>query len=77
MSVVVGQLRHRLSVAVVRATANCLITCLTFMGQEARVANRRRQWRDREEMAMRQEREAQWHRRVRGHGVCHRGEFNL
>ena len=32
MSVVVGQLRHRLSVAVVRATANCLITCVHGSG---------------------------------------------
>ena len=50
LSIVVGQLRRRLSVAVIRATANCLLSRLTFMGEEPRGANKRRQWRDREEI---------------------------
>ena len=45
------------------------------MGEAAREAMKRRQWRDREENIMRRERVAQWHKRVRGHGVRHRGEF--
>ena len=77
MSVVVGQLRRRLSVAVVRATSNCLLSRISLIGEASRQAAKRRQWSGREEMIMRQEREAQWHRRVRGHGVRHRGEFVL
>ena len=75
LSVVVGQLRRRLSVAVIRATYSCLLARLAFLGEGSREANKRRQWRGREEQAMRLEREAQWHRRVRNHGVRHRGEF--
>ena len=77
LSVVVGQLHRRLSMAVIRATANCLLSRLSFIGEEARGANKRRQWRDREERDKRFEREAQWHRRIRGHGVHHRGEFHV
>ena len=75
MSVVVGQLRRRLSVAVVRATASCLLTRVTMLGEGSREAIKRRQWREREERDMRCERVAQWHKRVRGHSVRHRGEF--
>ena len=75
LSVVVGQLRRRLSVAVVRANSNCLLTRLTYCGEGTEQATKRRQWREREERIMRQERESQWHRKVRGHGIRHRGEF--
>ena len=75
LSIVVGQLRRRLSVSVIRATYTCLLTRLSLLGEGSREANKRRQWRGREEQAMRMEREAQWHRHVRGHGVRHRGEF--
>ena len=77
MSVVVGQIRRRLSVAVARANAGCLISRLSHIGEGSRESMKRRQWRDREERLMRMEREAQWHKRVRGHGVTHRGEFFL
>ena len=75
MSVVVGQLRRRLNVAVVRATAICLLTRVTMLGEGSREAMKRRQWREREERDMRCERVAQWHKCVRGHSVRHRGEF--
>ena len=42
MSVVVGQLRRRLSVDVVRATASCLLTRVTMLGEGSREAARRR-----------------------------------
>ena len=75
LGVVVGQLRRRLSVAAVRANSNCLLTRLALVGDGARQASDRRQWRKREEHLMRKEREAQWHRQIRGYGITHRGEF--
>ena len=75
MSVVVGQMRRRLSVATIRATYNCLLTRLTLLGEGVKEANARRMWRGREERIMSGEREAQWHRKIRGHGIRHRGEF--
>ena len=77
ISGVIGQFRRRLSVATVRATYNCLLTRLSLVGDGARQALDRRQWRQREEGLMRRERQAQWHRKIRGHGITHRGEFFL
>ena len=67
---VVGQLRWWLSVASVRANYTCLLSRLSYLGTEAKQASERRQWRVREEQLMRREREAQWHRRIRGHGIA-------
>ena len=53
------------------------MTRLGLIGEGTREANKRREWRSREEQIMRAEQEAQWHRRVRGHGIRHRGEFVL
>ena len=75
ISVVIGQLRRRLSVATIRANINCLLTRLSLVGEGTRQAMKRRQWQKREETHMRQEKLAQWHRKIRGHGITHRGEF--
>ena len=77
ISVVIGQLRRRLSVATVRANINCLLARLSLVGEGTRPAMRRRQWQKKEELQMRQEMVAQWHRKIRGHGITHRGEFFL
>ena len=77
LAMAIGQVRRRLSVASIRATSNCLLTRLTLIGEGARQAAKRRGWREREELLMRHEREAQWVGRVRSHGVTHRGQFLL
>ena len=73
LSVVVGQIRRRLSVATIRATYGCLLSRLTMIGEGQKEANARRQWRGHEERIMREEREAQWHRKIRGLGIKHGG----
>ena len=75
LEVVVGQLRRRLSVAIARANSNCLLSRLSLIGEGSKEASKRRQWTYREETIMKNEREAQWHRRTRGHGIKHRGGF--
>ena len=75
LGVVVGQLRRWLSVAAVRANYTCLLSRLSLMGPEAKQAANRRQWQKREERLMRREKEAQWNRKTRGHGIMRRGEF--
>ena len=45
MSVVVGQLHRRLSMAVVRANSDCLLSRILLIGEASRQAARRRQWR--------------------------------
>ena len=77
LSLIVGQVRRRISVAAIKAKSNCLLTRLGLVGQEARHAADRRGWRMREEEMMRREREAQWVGQVRGHGITHRGQFCL
>ena len=77
LSVIVGQVRRRLSVAAIRAKSTCLLSRLSLVGEGARRAADRRGWRLREEEMMRREREAQWVGQVRGHGITHRGQFCL
>ena len=74
---VIGQVRRRLSVASVRANANCLLARLSLLGEGAKQAQHRRQSQAWEEEKMRRELQANWVGRVRHHGVAHRGAFFL
>ena len=44
MGVIVGEVRRRLSVAAVRAQADCLLNRMNSIGQGAVAAGKRRQW---------------------------------
>ena len=74
---VIGQLRKRLSTAAIWATKSCLMARLGLIGEGSWQANQRRAFKEREERLMQREGLAQWHRRVRAHGVTHRGELYL
>ena len=76
-ALMLGQIRRRISVASVRANANCLLDRLKLVGPEAGKAAERRRWRSREEQMMRHEEEAVWLAKTRHHGICHRGQFSL
>ena len=44
MAVIVGEVRRRLSVAAVKAQADCLLNRMSSIGQGAVAAGKRRQW---------------------------------
>ena len=77
LSIAVGQVRRRLSVACVRANMNCLITRMSLLGMPAKQAQGRRQAQDWEEERMRREMQAQWLGRIRYHGIAYRGAFHV
>ena len=75
LSVVIGQIRRKLSIASICAVRSCLLSRLSFIGQGAKEGAKRRAGWERMERDMRLELEAQWHRKGRSHGIMHRGEF--
>ena len=77
LSIAVGQVRRRLSVACVRANMNCLITRMSLLGVAAKQAQGRRQAQGWEEERMRREMQAQWLVRIRYQGIAYRGAFHV
>ena len=77
LSIAVGQVRRRLSVACVRANMNCLITRMSLLGVAAKQAQGRRQAQGWEEERMRREMQAQWLGCIRYHGIAYRGAFHV
>ena len=77
LAVITGQLRRRLSLAVVRANTTCLIERMAMVGGGSTIAGRRRQQLRMEEERMRGEREAHWMARVTGSSLIRRGQFLL
>ena len=73
-SVVVGQIRRCLSVAVVRANATCLLDRLHQVGRGVAKTNGRREAAQWQEEMMRKERESEWAVRV-GRNTLSRGLF--
>ena len=75
LGVVVGQVRRRLSVAIVRSRANCLLARMSLLGEGSRKAMNRRHQQGWEEQKMRREMQAQFLGRIKHHGITHRGTF--
>ena len=73
-SIIVGQIRRCLSVAVVRANATCLLDRLHQVGKGVATANVRREKTQWEADVMRRERENEWSARV-GRNFHSRGLF--
>ena len=73
----VGPISRTLSTTFVRAQAQCLLSRMDNVGNGFALAAKRRQWAAKEEMKMRQERQAQWIGRMRGRNLVRRGQFLL
>ena len=73
MSVIVSQLRRRLSTCVVRSNAQCLISRVGVISPAARDAAQRREVAGRMERRWREERKAQWMASLRGLGWARSG----
>ena len=77
LGVLVGQVRRMLSVASVRAQAECLLGRLRHVGRGAGAASKRRGFAVREEEIWARERQAQEVGRRQGRKVVRRGMFLL
>ena len=75
MGVLVGQVRRILSVAAVRAQAECLISRVRWAGGGAGLARKRRQGAEQQELRWQRERGAQEVGRRQGRGLVRRGRF--
>ena len=73
MSVIVSQLRRRVSTCVVRSNAQCLISRVGVISPAARDAAQRREVAGRMERRWREERKAQWMASLRGPGWARSG----
>ena len=73
----VGQIRRTLSTTFVRAQAQCLLSRMDHVGNGFALAAKRRQWAAKEDIKMRQEKQAQWIGRMRGSNLVRRGQFLL
>ena len=60
LAVIVGEVRRRLSVAAVKAQADCLLNRMSSIGQGAVAAGKRRQWAMWEEDKWRKAEKAHW-----------------
>ena len=75
LAAVVSQIRRTLSCSILRANANCLLSRLGFVGDEANMASKRRRWVQVEEEKLMREREAHWLALRTGHSLVRRGQF--
>ena len=75
LAVISGQLRRRLSSAVMRANVTLLLDRMGQVGEGAGQANKRRQWIRAEEERFRWDREAQWLSRISVHDLVKKGKF--
>ena len=77
VGVLVGQIRRLLSVAAVRAQAECLLSRVKVAGGGTEAARKRRQWAGQQEMRWARERGAQEVGRRQGRNLFRRGHFLL
>ena len=75
LGVCVGQIRRRLSMAVVKAQVTCLLAKLHQVGPGNKQLAQKRVWAIREDQRMSMERKAQWIRRVEGVQTIRKGFF--
>ena len=75
MSLEVGRIRQRLSLAAVRAKQMVLLARLGMVGEGSAMAGRRRSWQRYEEQRMRGQREADWLAATTGQELIRRGRF--
>ena len=66
LGLITSQIRRRLSLVVVKAQVECLLSRLHQVGPGTKALAQRREWAIREDMNMRREREAQWLRKTEG-----------
>ena len=71
----VGQIRRRLSMAVVKAQVTCLLAKLHQVGPGNKQLAQKRVWAIREDQRMSMERKAQWIRRIEGVHTIRKGFF--
>ena len=77
LAVIVGEVRRRLSVAAVKAQADCLLNRMSSIGQGAAAAGRRRQWARWEEEKWRQAQLAHRVSQLNSKAVRRQGFFKL
>ena len=73
LGIIVGQIRRRISLCVIKAQVDCLISKLHQFESGSSAKNSRRQWAIREDERMARERNAQWLRRVEGIQTLRKG----
>ena len=75
LGVIVGQIRRRISVTVMRAQTSCLLSRLHQVGPGNKTLAKRREWAMLEDDRMRQERKAQWIRKFEGIRTLQKGQI--
>ena len=66
LALITSQIRRRLSLVVIKAQVECLLSRLHQVGSGTKSLVQRRQWAVQEDMMMKREREAQWIRKTEG-----------
>ena len=77
MGIIVGQVRRKVSTAVVRAQVDALIARLHMAGEGGVTASKRRARTERKEVEMDRERKAVFFSRVRGYGPKRHGRIHV
>ena len=75
-SLIIGQIRRRLSTAFTRANSLCNLSRVLNVGPNSRAAAKRREWAMLEEEGMRREKRSHWNAYIRG-GCLTRGNANF
>ena len=73
MSLIIGQIRRRLSTAFIRAVSLCTLNRISNVGPGSLSAAKRREWAIREENLMKNERRAHWNAFIENPSISHGG----